>query len=174
MLSMVEPDNANNDGPDHDPHSSGRVREDDQSQLKRSDKIRATLNEPWASPIATLIGALLAAAVASIVLGIQFGQANDLAESYQGAQQCKDYRDEVLKLEQLGLTDGKIVQWLQLESDTSDPSQHGQSFVNKEKYCGHVHDLTMLLPLPPPSPRPTRRCWVLGTVRRSPSRRVPP
>jgi hypothetical protein len=86
-------------------------------------------------------------------------QANQLAWDYQGAQQCKDYRDEVLHLWELGLNQEQIISWLSLETGGSknpfgDAGNPGGATAYEDRVagCGSVEQLLKQLPAKPPSP----------------------
>jgi hypothetical protein len=103
-----------------------------------------------------VIIAVVALTVQSSQAQDQLRQANELGWSYQGAEQCVNYRDEVLKLWGLGLDAPQIKSWLALEKGGPlyDNSGDRNAYQDRAEGCGKVEDLLALLPKTRPSPAP--------------------
>jgi hypothetical protein len=112
----------------------------------------------WAQLVATLV-AIAALIVTTIysrrsidmsrrsveVAGEALKQNAQQAWDYLGGQQCTAYRDQVLRLHELGCTTEQIKHWFQQEKASGDHSNAYEAF---EDGCGSVEELTALLPSP--------------------------
>jgi hypothetical protein len=116
----------------------------------RYRRLRAVFGAKEAPAVVSAIAALLATGAALFAVYVSSAQAGDQQASFQSAQWCKDYRDEVLALREHGFGPEQIRAWLRTEPGSESDLT---AYDDKSTKC-HASVCTLLGQAPPPLAAP--------------------
>lgn len=110
--------------------------------------------------LATAVTAVAAILVQRNLTSEQLRQANELGWNYDSGQVCNDYREQLIKLWELGLTAEQIKSWFSKEvggplPESENPGRSTRTaYDDRAEGCGSAESLLAELPKTPPSLAP--------------------